>query len=41
MSEFIEGREALIGSLLGALLLFPIAYFMSDSLKNPDKYRDK
>lgn len=40
MSELIHGHESLIGSLLGALILFPITFFMYDSLKNPDRYKE-
>lgn len=30
----------LVASILGALLLFPFAYFIYDSNKNPDKYKE-
>jgi hypothetical protein len=40
MYQLVHGNEALIGSVLGALILFPITFFMYDSLRNPDKYRE-
>jgi len=30
-----------IGIILGLMLLFPFAFFIYDSRKNPDKYRHK
>ena len=31
----------LVASILGTLLLFPFAFFIYDSAKNPDKYNHK
>jgi ABC-type spermidine/putrescine transport system permease subunit I len=30
----------LVASILGALLLYPFAYFIQDSKKNPEKYKE-
>jgi hypothetical protein len=30
-----------VGTILGILLLFPFAFFIYDSEKNPDKYNHK
>lgn len=30
----------LVASILGGLLLFPFAFFIYDSKKNPDKYKE-
>ena len=32
---------SLVGTILGILLLFPFAFFIYDSNKNPDKYKHK
>lgn len=29
-----------VSSILGGLLLFPFAYFIYDSAKNPEKYKE-
>jgi len=29
-----------VASILGALILFPFAYFIYDSSKNPEKYKE-
>jgi hypothetical protein len=31
---------ALVGSILGTLLLVPFGYFIYDVKKNPDKYKE-
>lgn len=31
---------ALVGSILGTLLLVPFSYFIYDVKKNPDKYKE-
>jgi ABC-type phosphate/phosphonate transport system permease subunit len=42
INKIVEALDpVVVGTILGILLLFPFAFFIYDSEKNPDKYNHK